>query len=236
MKKYRLIKEYPGSPDIGYITSNENLIRLYREYPEHWEEVIESDYEVLEISWKDKMGIHVYDMNMGASLSDRLYAEYKIHSVRRLSDGEVFTIGDKVQVNNKGLTKEIKEIHIYQTVHFSLWFTHTNCFTTNPGPDEIYKVKKPLFTTEAGEKIYEGDDVYVTWDGEKLHKTKANKCHAGTGANKLWGCFKSKEKAESFLMGVSKVVSLNEIMNAYYNCPNGFYIEIKSIIREKLNL
>lgn len=52
MKKYKLIKEYPGSPGLGYITSSENLIRLYREYPEFWEEIVEKDYEIL--SWRQK--------------------------------------------------------------------------------------------------------------------------------------------------------------------------------------
>ena len=36
MVKYKLIKEYPGSPDLGWISNNN-----WKGYPEFWEEVKE---------------------------------------------------------------------------------------------------------------------------------------------------------------------------------------------------
>lgn len=61
MKKYKLIKEYPGSPKLGTeIINNENVNSAHtldkthyyngykiQEYPEFWEEVVEKDYEIL---------------------------------------------------------------------------------------------------------------------------------------------------------------------------------------------
>ena len=34
--KYRLIREYPGSPDLGWISNNN-----WENFPEFWEKVIE---------------------------------------------------------------------------------------------------------------------------------------------------------------------------------------------------
>ena len=79
--QYRLIKEYPGSLKLGSIASTKDGDDLwkgriyYDKYPEYWEEVIEKDYEI-RIS---------------------KVVPYTILSVKRLSDGEIFTVGDKVE-------------------------------------------------------------------------------------------------------------------------------------------
>ena len=70
-KKYKLIKEYPGSPELGIIAEERYVMK---DQPEYWEEVVEKDYEIL---------------------ISRVVPQ-EILSVKRLSDGEVFTIGDEV--------------------------------------------------------------------------------------------------------------------------------------------
>ena len=72
MKKYRLIKEYPGSSSLGTIFHIGGFAGDVSKYPEFFEEVIEKDYEVLIAKT----------------------VPYTILSVKRLSDGEVFTVGD----------------------------------------------------------------------------------------------------------------------------------------------
>lgn len=63
MKKYKLIKEYPGSPKLGaefeYWTDGISeqvynkdyypsfiLLKTIKDYPEFWEEVVETDYKL----------------------------------------------------------------------------------------------------------------------------------------------------------------------------------------------
>ena len=84
MRKFKLIKEYPGSDHEGIIVLLKTPNGLYEGYqynyyskhvetnPEYWEEVVEKDYEVL--------------------ISKIVPQE--ILSVKRLSDGEIFTVGD----------------------------------------------------------------------------------------------------------------------------------------------
>lgn len=49
-----------------------------------WQEVVEKDYEIL--SWRNKNSKTISHLLSGKN--------HEIHSVKRLSDGEVFTIGD----------------------------------------------------------------------------------------------------------------------------------------------
>lgn len=54
MKKYKLIKKYPGSPKLGFIIENgyycDQLYINPKDYPNNWQEVVEKDYEILSLS------------------------------------------------------------------------------------------------------------------------------------------------------------------------------------------
>lgn len=124
MKKYKLIKEYPGSDHEGIIVSLKTPNGLYEGYqynystkhvennPEYWEEVVEKDYEVLIAKT----------------------VPYTILSVKRLSDGEVFTVGDTLEgicgrsqkIEKFYLNKE-NEMCVYTdiTCRFSLGYLKT---------------------------------------------------------------------------------------------------------------
>jgi len=78
-----------------------------------------------------------------------------IHSVRRKIDSEVFTVGDKVKHKN-GATFEICNIRFWKG---NLQITSGTGITASIKDIERWK---PLFTTEDGVDIYEGDkDFYV---------------------------------------------------------------------------
>ena len=136
MEKYKLIKEYPGSPKLGHIDSIVNKIETgyYSDNPEYWEKVVELDYEILSYIhngskniWKKDSKFETYfhiegTFNPCTKLEDILkYPKiYLIYSVKRLSDNEIFTIGDNVlsktcHIPNKILSIEIIEnkIRIY---------------------------------------------------------------------------------------------------------------------------
>ena len=82
MSKYKHIKKHPGSPELGIIIDTSKiksgkfgwfekdlftggyiqknyLIKDVIEYPEFWEEIIEKDYEILSIKYKDNLFTNV---------------------------------------------------------------------------------------------------------------------------------------------------------------------------------
>ena len=143
--KYILKKEYPGSPKLGNIIDNlEN--DWIENYPEFWEEVVvKKDYEILSVITNNNKFIEkVY--NQDATIEPY----WKIHSVKRLSDGEIFTIGDKVVGYNNSIAK-IKTIDLVGEISLNIGTDKSEGFSLK----NLKKVKQPLFTTEQRSEIEE---------------------------------------------------------------------------------
>ena len=125
MKKYKLIKEYPGSLSLGTITSSESKTDLwkgtnyYDKYPEYWEEVVEKDYEIISWTAKDCNSIVIKGSELPHTPCSLPAGYWRIHSVKRLSDGEVFTIGDKFTISEIGISDIITEIVLADSVKWS---------------------------------------------------------------------------------------------------------------------
>ena len=151
MKKYKLIKEYPGSDHEGIIVSLRTPNGLYEGYqynyyskhvensPEYWEEVIEKDYQILK----------------------SCPIEGTIYSVERLSDGEIFTLGDRIKVYQHGSIKTIDSIDLYgntSSMREGIWFRYNtgSCHMTH-----IIKQKpQPIYLTHDGKDIFPEDTVW----------------------------------------------------------------------------
>ena len=105
--KYKLIKEYPGSPKVGTIITS---VRSYYNdikvemYPEFWEEVIEKDYEILEYYQKE----FTYSKNH-VNWTYIFKQNYPIKTIKRLSDGEIFTVGDRLRDHSEPISEIILE-------------------------------------------------------------------------------------------------------------------------------
>ena len=107
MKKYKLIKEYPGSPTVGTILAPKvdkeltNTNNFYwggswfnpNDFSEFWEEVVEEDYEIVSYIKKGSTTCTTTKRRGGENHEEF----WNIYSVKRLSDGEVFTIGDLIK-------------------------------------------------------------------------------------------------------------------------------------------
>jgi hypothetical protein len=156
MKKIKLIRKYPGSPKLGTVITpkvdieNYNTNNFYWEgswfnpndFCEFWEEIVEPDYKIL--SFKQNSGItdlwtNFYSNSWGRNvngqcatspytteeiLSNKFYA---IHSIKRLSDGEVFTVGDTIKTHKWGSDNIINSITIADGINSfkgGIWF---NC-------------------------------------------------------------------------------------------------------------
>lgn len=266
MKKYKLIKTYPGSPQLGYISTEgvDDGIIDPQKFPEFWEEIFEipeyvkcikivgyciigkiyktrprlltnfewkyeestctqpdiisnindgwdyggninhimqyftvSTKEEYDAQFVDYKILSFYGQNNIFTLRDngeyitntisnwngdgKMYRkgfylgknDFEIHSVKRLSDGEIFTVGDKVQWN--WYTADVSyftiaKIYLYNDIFF--FDTVEKSAQKFHFYKSLKKYKKSLFTTEDNVPIYEGDEYWIVnkynwalWEG-----------------------------------------------------------------------
>ena len=207
MKKYKLIKEYSNLP-FGwrkgtiintpfYKTKNETKKIDVRNNPEYWEEIEEKNYQILDVEYTEPQLIH--------SLKG------KIKSVKRLSDGEVFTLGDRIDSYcESGCITEFEITENNIKVHFlDDKSTHQNEWTFL---NNTIKPKPPLFTTEDGVDIFKGDKYWVVH--LNCDTTVASKITAdGKELVDLFKRFSTKEKAEEWIYNEPRY-SKNDIKDA----------------------
>ena len=228
-KKYRLIREYPGSPKLGTIAEKAGDVKytypngairyeassakslfdtIISCNPEYWEEVVEKNYEI--ISW------YFGDMNITKN-PDGSAREYFIHSVKRLSDGEIFTIGDKLRGESNTIVS-LDMITLYQD-KILLQANHTT-WKLSINLDKGEKIKKPVFTTEDGIDIYENSKnpnetvkLYLITKGSFTIQLYHKSIKAGFGKNVLY--FSTKEAAEEYVLMNKPCLSLNDVGKIY---------------------
>lgn len=280
MKKYKLIKEYPGCEKLHFIIDDKNCQLLgyhhleYEEklskYSEFWEEVIENnvvfdtygksyyhkqsngkwrchgkynqvnpvdtinytikdneigktryvikqkevvekDYEIL--SFKDSINsILTRDTNSNTfkSFSVKHFTEKElledkceIHSVKRLSDGEVFTGSDK--------TKYGYIVKMYISNNILMVKTHLDIMGRRL--DIIEKLKKPLFTTEDNVDIFEGNKVWgIDVDYWKPFYRNA-KVNINIQKDWKYGKFSTKKAAEEYILMNKPCLSINDVLS-----------------------
>ena len=98
MSRYRLIKEYPNSPELGYIT--DETMYFPASYPEFWKLVENDGFEIINYiakSLKNTIsGVHQFSIPQPWKGND----EWKINSIKRLSDNQIFSVGDKCNLKN----------------------------------------------------------------------------------------------------------------------------------------
>lgn len=188
MKKYKLIKTYPGSPKLNAIVDFDYSNRMYgtsvfdmeenkhTHWKEFWREVIEKDYEILSVRYSNNGLIYTYDANFESTCHitrktikgwytykqgqihknapewGNIYRpdyEYKskdgkvtIHSIKRLSDGEVFTVDDDCYWETPDKTKGYFTICKFEITNDKV-IIHSNknpeCVLNN-----VIKAKKPV--------------------------------------------------------------------------------------------
>lgn len=172
--------EYLYSPEIGTYST---LPKSYIEnQPEFWEKIEEKTYEILsfiltetlnkyETVKKGTIVTRYYANNFSSKngvdcTEDRFLANEKwsIHSVKRLSDGEIFTIGDKYYPNkDKEFIDTLKNFEFI--LDNILRIQGINSFMNL---ESIIKAV-PLFKTEDGVDIYEGNHFwYAQTTGEEV--------------------------------------------------------------------
>lgn len=225
MKKYKLIKEYPGSPKLGEIWNGDTTIKglinsksQNKEFennqkisnlPEFWEEIVEKDYKIL--SWINKSNGAI------VTAEECLYTEKRmcngtthyIYSIKRLSDGEIFTIGDRIKLkNNEFSFDKLFKFDIYNT---TLVINIENKTGEYPKLKSIEHYKKRLFTTEDGVDIFNGGTYYTVnyTDNFQLNKGSAIRTFEKNIFNYKY--FSTKEKAEEYTFWNKPCLSLRDV-------------------------
>lgn len=172
MKKYKLIKKYPGSPKLNTIvhctgtsitytknkrnytesssSSNNYFKEIILGYPEFWQEVIEKDYKIIMLYLPNNLCPYKIITLSQKNCYARIENGHTIHSIKRLSDGEIFTIGDK---NSQGIIDgfnifDNNELRVHLLEFTDLEYYHIN---------ELLPIKRPLFITEDGVDIFEAE-------------------------------------------------------------------------------
>jgi ribosomal protein L19 len=192
---------------------------------EFWEEIVEKDYEILSVlqphvnlkytliknkqfgnSYNGDVYYHSGAEIRGFDMLDKIKNNaWKIHSVKRLSDGEIFTVGDKI-TGKSDYNCIINSIDLnpnYPQIMFNKLDEGINLTNAK-------HIKERLFTTKDGVDIYEGDKIhFVNYNYEYNGVYNAIKNSLALFSNRK--IFSTKEKAEEYIIMNKPCLSIKEI-------------------------
>jgi len=241
MKKYKLIKKLPfeNSPEIGYVSKPKSDDAHYwnhnwfypQDYPEFWQEVVEKDYEIVSLKNNTFSMTFVTDFSKFTPERALFYEKYlTIYSVKRLSDGEIFTVGDNTKYGCID-TFYIKNNYLMVTTILESIGRYLK---------DIILLKKPLFTTEDGVDIYNGTNFWNVSIFYILNEFQVTNDIYPLGFIKDGSKqFSIKEKAEEYILMNKPCISLKEVLDNYntkpgYNTPCNLDNELIKLIQQKL--
>lgn len=151
--------------------------------------------------------IHNSSKSFQATVGDN--PDYEIYSVKRLSDSEVFSIGDEMALY--GETKKIIGFETMFNKHMMACHSESGSFNI------IYakKVEAFLFTTEDMESVYDGDKVVLlSTDNWIISNPVTAPKNPSKGDHNQFKYFSTKEKAEEYKIRHQSLLSLQDILDA----------------------
>lgn len=155
--------------------------------------------------------------------------EWIIKSVKRLSDGEVFSVGDET---NLGAVKDFSVTAGELLVGFE--GKESRRYPLN----QVTKLskKQPLFITADGYKIFEENEV-IYCVSKQSTLVEEFPSHSVMKQNKYYKYFHSQQAAEEYLINHAQVLSLDDVLNALQNSrANDNKEKLKQLIHSRLNL
>ena len=174
-----------------------------------WEEVIEKNYEIISILGKITESLYVLNRETGLYSNKALFKNFSAHellkkdceinSIERLSDGVVFTIGDRVRIS------KLKHDGSFVISEFYFDRTNTNLLCggviAGNGHVNITKIEHsaiPLFKTEDGVDIFEGDAYWCVNTAPHLWSIFQQTAKERTKLNKTVIAFKDVNLAQKY--------------------------------------
>jgi len=225
MKKYKLIQKYPSLPNTMEIgdevewckemcmyhhasTLDTFDLDYVEDFPEFWEKIVIKEFKILT---QIKDGYLFDEVIEGDGISvcvASVVSEDNILKVKRLSDGEVFTLGDRVHFGENGIIKQFNIILNTLLINIDYDKGLGNGYD-NVGINAIKKRKIPLLITEDGEELFGGDSYYRVLGDFTLSRFHINKpfSNSHTGAK----FFSTKEKAEEYIKQNKPIFSLKDL-------------------------
>ncbi len=244
-RQFKLIKEYPGSPGLNtsvtfkkgryYEDNKSHRKELVENNPDFWEKVEEKYYEILsfndvKVKDIDDDGAFVHNRfdNKWCPSKDSLQyliETYGIKSVKRLSDNVVFTIGDSIK------TGEIKKFYLPSGIQkeVTLWVTMSDEDTYL---SEATHKPKPLFTTEDGVDIFEGNS-YVKLNSHTSWDIVTGFISEGAHGSYTGLKFSTKEKAEEYVLMNKPCLSINDVLGKT-KYPGNWCVTLKELVESKI--
>lgn len=228
-------------------------IQIHKKFVEDscdWEEIIEKEYEILEFKDKYnkfyKLADGTFTINTTFSYAEESLLQRKyiyINRIKRVSDDEILTIGDKVKLNNGNYYGSIiKEFRFYTNGETGHLMKHRNKTFLKVGIQSFHSSEptffylsdivklKCLFTTEEGKDIYKGDTSYgVRKTDYEIVKIK----HTDTTyISNLFKEFSTLELAEEFVILNKPCFRINDIISALSLNSNPTYWTEESAVKK----
>jgi hypothetical protein len=192
-------------------------------YPEYWKKVVDRDYEILEIHYKSNIENVIIEYSKGVAIkrNDDIYIvntcslkeftekDWKnyinITKIKRLSDNEIFCIGDKV-ANPAGITFTISKFYLDSKSEKML---ANGDYDNGISINKISHVKF-LLTTEDGVKVFKGDTCYCVI--KEIMKVLKWSNIVDDGTLDKYVYFSTKQAAEQYIALHKKQYSLNDFI------------------------
>lgn len=168
---------------------------------------LQVDYEILETEYVPGNRQFL----TGNKEIDELFSKrcWKIKSIKRLSDGEVFTIGDRIMCGNSGEIKPLLKIEL-SNCNDGIYLTTENYYGCPI--NKVIKAKKLILVTKDGKEIYEDTMVYgITNKFLVVFFIVNTMLPPGLLENKI---FSTKEAAEEYILLNKPCLSYNDLINS----------------------
>lgn len=210
-----LIKEFLSKVHITMPL--DNLLEEFKKSKE-----VKPEYEILSfyyqtgkrnLAYKISNGYFVHDTCPIGKEEEMLKSAWSIHSVKRLSDGETFCVGDKVFIGGDNL--EIKSFCVSDGIMYIETPKNNMWAFAN-----IAKARTALFTTEDGKDIFEGD---VWTSVQKSTFDILTPCYFKHTRPEKWLAFSTYEAAKEYVLNNKPCLSLNELISEIRKTCDGSY-------------
>ena len=245
MSSYKLIKEYPGSPELGTVVENSQGSIKYTEpsgkqytessssgnifktnieaHPEYWEK---QTFEILQYVQKDKLAFT--SKRRGGKDHEKYW---NIYSVKRNLDGEVFSIGNSITGATYNDPRVIETIH--QT-ELGIVLGQSRGYTDL---EDAKKCKAPLFLTNDGVEVFVGDIIHVV-DSSLNSIDRIMVANFRPEDYPTFKVFSTKKAAEDYIVKNKYALSIEDFWNVV-NMPTSNFnksTHMKQLVRERLGL
>ena len=226
MKKFKHKKtgetaeEYPDYYRTRYWQTVNDIPKRLVEDSSDWEEIIPKEWEILSFVDRGRVLSVVDNIAFNGKLLECL-SNYPIRSVKRLSDGVIFTLGDIIL---NGSNYVISSITVEDNEAL-LWVEDDYCSLSI----ECAKKVELLHTTKDGYKINTGDKYFI------VENFRIREVVGGTFTKSKWDDFrfKGRENAENWILYNKPCLSLNDVMQRFtvrnINCD-----ELEELIKTRL--